>query len=411
MIEASDICILRDLAKRVAEIAALPVMAERREQWYRHNALEPGPPMMLVFPEGAWQELLPDSALRCAGEEARRMEWQLRSRIYYHEHFADDTVIERRWVVHKAIRNTGWGLEARRIPSPTARGSWHFDPVIHTAADLEKLRFPEVEHDEQATRRRLEQALELFDGILDVRLVGVAHVSFHLMAIYTGLRGLEEVMLDMVDNPSMLHDAMRFLEEGHRRLIAQYERMNLLSLNNDETYHSSGGVGYTRSLPQADFDGVHVRPCDMWASAEAQEMAQVSPEMHEEFILQYERRLLAPFGLNGYGCCEDLTRKLDAVLTIPRIRRISIAPSADVEACAEKLGNGAILSWKPQPAHLAGDFDAQFIRGYIARAVRASRRHGCVMEMILKDTHTCANRPERFDMWTRIAREVIDSEA
>jgi hypothetical protein len=27
--------------------------------------------------------------------------------------------------------------------------------------------------------------------------------------------------------------------------------------------------------------------------------------------------------------------------------------------------------------------------------------------MILKDTHTCENRPERFDRWSLIAREEV----
>ena len=70
---------------------------------------------------------------------------------------------------------------------------------------------------------------------------------------------------------------MAFLEEGNRRLIEQYEALNLLSLNNDGTYHSSGGVGYTDELPAPGFDAGRVRPCDMWASAEAQEMARSRP--------------------------------------------------------------------------------------------------------------------------------------
>ena len=48
----------------------------------------------------------------------------------------DDTVIEAEWVVHKAVRTTGWGLSARRIESSEARGAWAFDPVIRTPADL-----------------------------------------------------------------------------------------------------------------------------------------------------------------------------------------------------------------------------------------------------------------------------------
>ena len=144
----------------------------------------------------------------------------------------------------------------------------------------------------------------------------------------------------------------------------------------------------------------------MWGSAEAQEMAQVSPEMHEEFILQYEKRMLEPFALTGYGCCEDLTNKLDYVFKIPHIRRISIAPLADVDACAEKLGNKYIFSWKPQPSHLVGDFDTTFLRNYIKHTIEVTK--GCVLEMILKDTHTCQFHPERFDIWTQIARELID---
>jgi len=404
-ISQNDGIVLRNLAKEVAEVASLPVMAERRAMWKRHNSLQRVRPMILVFPEGSWGELLPDSVCHCEDEGARRMEWELRRRLYHHEHLHDDTVIEREWVVGKAVRNSGWGLEPKQIPATEARGAWKFDPVIKTREDLEKLRSPKVEYNGKASERNLAEAQELLGDILDVKLKGVCHISFHLMNTYTALRGLEEVMMDMVTNPGMLHDAMAFLEEGHHRLIQQYIDLNLLSLNNDSTYHSSGGNGYTDELPRPDYNPGRIRPCDMWASAEAQEMALVSPEMHNEFVLQYERRLLEPFGLNGYGCCEDLTCKLEHVLTIPNIRRISISPFADVEKCAEKVGGNYIFSWKPHPSHLVGDFDPHMICSYIKHACDVTK--DCVIEMILKDTHTCEHHPERFTQWTGIAQEVV----
>jgi hypothetical protein len=381
-------------------------MEERRAQWKRHNRLEPGRPMILVFPEGAWCELLPDAALRCEDGAARGMELDLLRRLYAFDHFRGDNVVEAEWIVRKAIHSTGWGLDPRHHDSPEARGAWAFDPVINRPADMDRLRFPDIRHDEAETARRLAEAREIFDGILDVRVKGISHISFHLMNHYTSLRGLEQVMTDMCENPSWLHDAMAFLEEGNRRMVRQYEAQNLFSLNNDETYHSSGGVGYTDELPAPGFDPEHVRPCDIWASAESQELAQVSPRMHAEFALAYEKRLLAPFGLNGYGCCEPLTRKLDDVLTIPNIRRISIAPSADVDRCAAKLQARAIFSWKPNPAHLVGDFSEEFLRGYVGHTLEAAR--GCVLEMILKDTHTCEHRPDRFDRWTAVTRGLVE---
>jgi len=404
MIQGQDRKVIRDLAKHVAEVASEPIMAQQREVWVRHNRLERVRPMVLVFPEGSWRELLPESALTCQEEKARSIEWNLRSRLYYHEHIHDDTVIEGTWVVQKRVSHSGWGLEPQHVASPDATGAWGFDPLIKQPGDLAKLKLPVVTHDPIGTAQDLEEAQELFGDILEIKLKGVSHISFHLMGLYCQLRGLEQVMWDMYDSPAWLHEAMSFLEEGNRRLVQQYMDLNLLSLNNDGTYHSSGGVGYSTELPRADYDPARIRPCDMWASAEAQEMAQVSPEMHAEFILPYEKRLLAPFGLNGYGCCEDLTHKLDDVFTIPNLRRISISPFADVERCAEKLGNKYIFSWKPHPAHLVGDFDPQRTREYIRHTLNVTR--GCVIEMILKDTHTCENHPERFTIWTDIAQDL-----
>jgi hypothetical protein len=405
MISGRDRTILRELAARVAEIAALPIQSQRRELWKKHNSLHAVRPLVLIFPEGAWVELLPDTALACESKEAREIEHALRRRIYYHDCLQDDTVIEGEWIVHKVIHSSGWGLKVKRVPSTEARGAWRFSPVIKEPVDLERLQLPQITYDAEATGRKLEQAQELLGDLLDVKLKGVAHISYHLMSQYTHWRGLAEVMLDMHLHRQMLHDAMALLEEGHRRVLQQYVEQNLLSLNNDATYHSSGGNGYTDELPAPGFDPERVRPCDMWASAEAQELAQVGPAHHKEFSLEYEKRLLAPFGLTGYGCCEDLVQKLDDVMTIPNIRRISISPFADVDAAAERLGDRAIFSWKPHPGHLVGTFDEGRIRDDIRRAIAAAQRYGCVLEMILKDTHTCEHHPERFNHWTQIAME------
>jgi len=404
-ISRKDRDILRDLAKRAAEIAALPVMAERRELWKRHNALKPARPLVLVFPEGAWEELLPESVFECEGRRARRFEANLRSRIYHHQHLHDDMVIEREWNVAKAVHVTGWGLAPKFQPSSEARGAYNVEQVLTTPADLKKLTLPEVIHDQKATRRVLAEAEELFGDILDVRLRGVGSIMFAPMQLYTMLRGFSQSLLDMYESPGLIHEAMSIFEQGYRGIVEQYVQLDLLDLNNDGTYHASGGLGYTDELPKPDCDPAHVRPRDMWAAAEAQEMAQVSPEMHNEFVLQYERRLLEPFGLNGYGCCEDLTLKLDYVFTIPNIRRISISPWADVDKCAEKLGDRYIFSWKPNPAHLVGTFDEDGVRAYIRHTLEVAE--GCVLEIILKDTHTCEHRCERFDRWTTIAGELI----
>ncbi|MBI1925382.1 hypothetical protein HYR99_14165 [Candidatus Poribacteria bacterium] len=91
---------------------------------------------------------------------------------------------------------------------------------------------------------------------------------------------------------------------------------------------------------------------------------------------------------------------------IPNIRRISIAPFADVDACAEKLQANYIFSWKPKPSYLVGTFDDEKVRAYIKHTLDVTQN--CVIEMILKDTHTCENHPERFTRWTAIARDLVE---
>ncbi len=407
MITSHDRTILRGLAGQVALTASLPVMAERRSLWIKHNQLEKTRPMILVFPEGSWRELLPQSVLECSTEITRSWEWSLRARLYAYAHFQDDTLCEGTWVVPKRITVSDWGLQPQHTLRPEETGSWKFIPVIQEFSDFKKLHFPSVSYDPNGTEQDLKTAEDLFGDLLEIQLKGIAHISFHLANLYSDLRGLEQMYLDMVDHPDEMCEALEFFTQGYENLLKQYVEQNLLSLNNDYTYHSSGGVGYANELPAAGFDPERVRPVDLWSSAQSQELAVVSPRMHRKFALDFEKRLLRHFGLNGYGCCEDLTDKLEDVLTIPNIRRISISPFANVDRCAEKLGRKAIFSWKPQPSHLVGEFDPGMVRSYIQHTLDVSK--GCVLEMILKDTHTCQNHPERFDEWTKIARELVDA--
>jgi hypothetical protein len=398
--------LLRRLARRVAEIAALPIMAQREAEWQRHNRMEPGRPLLLTFPQDAWDELLPQESLSCQSETARAIEYDLRARIMRHNLLQDDMPESGAWHVHKTIHTSGWGLEPRHIASSEARGAWGFDPVLQSTDDLDRLRTPQVTYDARRTARDLDFAQDLLGDILDVQLRGVTYLGYGLMHQFTSLRGMTQTMLDFHDNPTLIHDAMARLTAGHLSMLEQYEAQGLLDLNNDVLYQSSGGLSCTTELPKPGFRPDHVRPCDMWASADAQELAQVGPDHLATFVYPYERELLSCFGLVGYGCCEDLTRKLPLIRDWPNLRRVSISPWADVVQAADILGRNAIFSWKPNPTLLGDPFDLEALRSTVRQALLAAR--SCVMEIVLKDTMTCHGEPERFTTWSHTVRELID---
>jgi hypothetical protein len=77
---------------------------------------------------------------------------------------------------------------------------------------------------------------------------------------------------------------------------------------------------------------------------------------------------------------------------------------------AEKLGKNYVLSYKPNPAHLAvKDIDASLIENSLLGIVRKAKQEGCHLEIIMKDNHTLGGNPKNATEWCRIARKVIDS--
>ncbi len=402
-----DEIILRELAHKVAEIAALPEQERKRRMWYEHNALRPTKPMVLVFPECGWVELLPDSQLQCQDPLLRSWERDLRMRLYTWEHFKDDQPVDNRLQVGYVHTTTGFGLEIKRIYADSERGAYTWDPPIKEPEDLDRLQAPRTEVDYEATERNCQRAAEIFAGLLDVNIGQGWYWGLTLTWTWAELRGLEQMMWDMVDDPEFAHRGIGKLLQAKLTWMDSLEEQGLLSLNNDNDYVGSGGLGFTDELPTADFDG-HVRFRDMWGFGEAQETVGLSPAMWDEFVLEYHLPWLARFGLNCFGCCEQLHDRLEILKSrVPRLRRISISPWCDREIAAESLQDKYVYSWKPNPAHLAAiEFDAEALRRYIRETLEITR--GCVVEMILKDTHTCNNQPGRFDLWAQVAQEEAE---
>jgi hypothetical protein len=352
---------------------------------------------------GMWDEILALSPLRTTSALSREIERELRELLLWAD-LGDDRVFEPVYYVPMVMRLSGWGVETCTTTPDHRFGARRFDPVIVAESDIDKIRAPHVEVDREATRRKRESVTEVVGDLLTVTPRGYFVPWFAPLDLFVEWRGLENLFLDMVDRPRWLHEVLERLTQGYLSLLGQYEAQGGLSLNVRSHFVGSGGCGFVDELPQRGFDGAHVRPADLWGQAAAQILSEVSPAMHEEFAFPYDCRWLERFGLGCYGCCEPLQHKLDLIKRLPRLRRVSISPRADVAAAAAQLGNRYILSWKPNPAVFAVErWDLEAIRRYVRDALERAR--GCVVEIVMKDTHTCRREPRRIGDWTRIAVE------
>jgi len=410
-IPEKDRTILRGLAERQAEIAALPVHKQTIQEWTRLNGLKRGRPLVWIN-EIPWHEMNVNDELtpQCSDDFCRGIEMQFRRTIYQWEHMRGDMVVENTFPSPVAVRNTGFGIQedVRVVKTDERSGivSREFHPQIRQESDLEKIKTPEITVDEEATQRRFETLRDLFGDILTVEVRGIGHQWFAPWDNLIRWWGVQEAMMDMALRPELVHAAMERLVNAYLAQLDQYEKLDLLCLNNGNCRIGSGGLGYTDELPQPDFDPAHVRPIDQWGCATAQIFSEVSPQMHEEFALQYERRWLERFGLTYYGCCEPLYLKMDILKSVPNLRKVSMSPWNDVDKAVEKVGDKYVFSHKPNPAVFATDtWNPAQARENLVEVLEKTR--SCIVEVIMKDISTVRYEPQRLWEWAEIAMDVV----
>lgn len=405
---AEEKTVLRELAKKVAELAARPEEERKAKLWTAHNDLKTAEPVVFVDPENGWNEIIHAEDLKCHDPLARVWEMQLRKLIYWAEDMKDDKVIERYFDVPYSYFDSGWGVHIDKHGGED-NGAYKVEPAIKEYEDdFEKVHFPEITIDWEESNKVMELAQELFGDILEVRRKHIWWWTMGMTWDYINLRGLDNLMLDLMWEQDWVHKMMKLLSEGIMHRLDFLQENGLLASNCEGTYVGSGGFGWTDELKKPAEVYGHVTTQDMWGFCDSQETVGCSPETFGEFILPYQIPILERFGLNCYGCCEPLNLRWDYVKKIPNLRRVSTSPWANKPLMAEYLGKNYVMSAKPSPSPLATpDMDEDVVRRDIREILDAAVPKGCPVEIIMKDNHTLGHNPRNITRWVEIAREEI----
>ena len=422
-VSSEDRGMLRSLAERVAEIAALPEQEEKRELWRRLNQLDAVRPMVHIY-QIPWSEirLAEDESLsiRCQDGFCRSVEWQLRQTIHQWENFPGDMVVEPVFRQEPVLRGDDFGIQVQEDTIPQ-RGfssvessirSHEYHAQIKNESDVEKIRIPDITCDEVQTRAQTQVLEDAFDGLLSVA-PGVRFGRYNI-APWDRLvqwTGVAEILVDLALRPDYVHALMDRLTTAHEARLDQYAALGILALNNTNEIVGQGGLGYTDELPGDDFDPEHIGYHDLWGGGMAQIFSAVSPDMHREFALQYEARCLRRFARVYYGCCEPLHLKVDVVREmLPNVRKVSMSPTANHQIGAQAVGDTLVYSAKPNPAYIAtDDWQPELVRDELRGILEVTARRGCHVELILKDVSTIRCEPRRLTEWSAIAGEVAEA--
>lgn len=406
-VDADERLILRKLAQKVAALAELPIQEERRKHWADHHSLVVTQPPVFIDPEFAWYELIPHTQLQCRNDLARIWEYRLLKEIYWQEQIGDDRVCTKDFPVCHVFYTTSRGIETHNTMSHKIDGAFRIDPVLTDWDDLGKMKFREIVVDYDKTEQILTLAHDVFDGILNVTIQDSWWYSDKLAEEAVYLRGFENFLYDFYENPDELHALMAFLRDEFLHKLEFLKKENLLCLNNGGEFVGTGGYGWCNDLPGEDFDPTHVGLHNMWGYGESQVTVNVSPQMFDEFVLQYQEPILQQFGLNFYGCCENLDDRLHYVQKrVPRLRTVSVSPWCNWEKMAQQIKGDYVYCWKQNPARIAvADPNWELIRQEIRQVFELTAAYGCPTEALMRDVRTLAYSPEHASKWVQIVRE------
>ncbi len=411
-ISEKDKQILRELGEKKIEIASLPIQDQRKKMWAKLNKMEKTKPMVWLN-EPPWHEMdgNEELTLQTSNPFCQQIENQLRKEIYQWNHMQCDMIIEPVIYSDLVINDTGYGIvediDIVRTDPDSDIISRHFKVLIRSEDDIERIKDPVVTYNEEKTEENFQTLTNIFEGIIPVEKRGRPGFWFAPWDEVIRWTGIQEALLDLAMRPDYIHKLIDRMVQAHLSRLDQFEELNLIALNNDNTRIGSGAYGYTPELPPVDYDPSHIRAKDLWGFATPQIFSEVSPEMHEEFALKYEKRWMERFGLNYYGCCEPLHNKIDILKSIPNLRKISMSPKADINKARENGADNYVLSIKPNPAILAENkWHPERARSELETKLNQAK--GCSVEIIMKDISTVNYQPQRLWEWAKIASEASE---
>lgn len=406
---AEDKRILRDLGAQQRAIATTSRQEKLKDEWRRHNSLKKTRPLVVC----SWDEgsnvlatLLADQ-LRCTDPEMRRLELKLRNNIF-HAKLMDDWVFEP-FVVVDAVKKLppagDWGYAPVRHRDEDA---FITDPFVLEMSDLDKLVAIDHVIDEKATEEKRLMFEDIFNGAVDVcmnRRPFYANFSRSDLSTSLGeIMGLENMMLAMYDDPELIHAIQKFMQSA---ILNQFRQAN-----EQGDFTPIGGWWEAQAAPYCEEladPSASAKKCtskEIWGFCASQEFTLISPAMFDEFMLQYQIPIFENYGLVAYGCCENLTGKIDLLRKIPNLRRIGIAPLANVSACAEQIQRDYVFALRPNPAPVCHNFDYQNVYKQTDECLRAAQ--GTCLDITLKDITTVQGDPQRLFDWVKIVHDVAE---
>jgi uroporphyrinogen-III decarboxylase len=253
--------------------------------------------------------------------------------------------------------------------------------VLEKREDLDRLEPPDFRKSGMMplAHRSYEELNELVGDRLKVRftdwLRGPFVSAFHM-------RGVENILIDMLDAPEFVHRLMRFITDCRK--------------------------GWSRE--RAHFLGEEIGPSDFYN--DEVNVPLLSPDLYREFVLPYERELCDFYGQIGYWhSCGDTGPLAPAIKEIPHLNLINSSGWTDLSKTLAAYGpSGIPLEVNIHPLRDLQQATEEQMEAKLQEIVQACRDAGVKAYFIRVDSlELLAGLEEDIaqgQLWLEVARRV-----
>ncbi|KLU63422.1 methylcobalamin:coenzyme M methyltransferase [Peptococcaceae bacterium CEB3] len=237
------------------------------------------------------------------------LEYQLRINDFKFEHFHDNTYYDGNLFIWFGVITELSFFEPPLIMFDNREGWLGEPPLIQTEEDIERLEMPDFYRSGfmSLIHEYYNRMQELVNGRFPVMFPIWAR-SPYCMAVH--LRGMQNLLMDMILNPKLVHKLMRFTTDARKHWMAE----------------------------RAKFLGRPISPGHLFN--DEVDFPTLSPQLYEEFVLPYEKELSRfEGGIIYWHSCGNTTGFLELIKQTPNVGMFHIGPWTDVKKASEVLGH------------------------------------------------------------------------
>ena len=398
--------IISELASMYGEAVKSGENKRRIDLMRAHNSKKTRE-MPMIGELGMWnwwvrQMIVPQ--LKTLSPEAREAEAYFRFWLFMFDKAGDDRPLKPYYSINAELTGMPvYGVGPEHTDAEMDGGAYHIDPVILSDADFNRIKKPRLKIDEEATRKKHEKTLELVGGCLEVDLCRGPYLrgfNADLSQQLGYLMGIENFMLFPHMYPQKMHELLARMRDDVLETLKDNEREG--NVSRSATFNQS--EPYFDDIPDPAANEHGVKLDTLAAFFASQEYTGVSPAQFEAFLFRYQKPIMELYAHVTYGCCENLTDKIDVLRTLKNLHTIGVAPSADVAGCARQIGEDYIVSWRPNPTDtVSTEFNEKKIRELLKRDMESLK--GCYAHLMLKDVETVGGDTGRIKRFFDMARD------